>query len=61
MISKLQANDDPVISREEAIAILNTPDEQLELFSGLCLLCPPLPFHRIFNGKAGTHAEGRRA
>ena len=30
MISKLQANDDPVISREEAIAILNTPDEQLD-------------------------------
>ena len=30
MISKLQANDDPIISREEAIAILNTPDEQLD-------------------------------
>lgn len=30
MISKLQTNEDPVISREEAIAILNTPDEQLD-------------------------------
>ena len=65
--------DDPILSREDAIAILDTPDEKLDdliaraedspeiqrqprqhshsdkcpqrqLFPGLCLLCPVLPF-----------------
>lgn len=30
MISKLQTNEDPVLSRNDAIEILNTPDEQLD-------------------------------
>ncbi|MBP0957048.1 MAG: biotin synthase BioB [Oscillospiraceae bacterium] len=35
MISEIQTNEDPKISREEAIEILNTPDERLdELIAG---------------------------
>lgn len=30
MISELQTNENPIISREEAIEILNTPDERLD-------------------------------
>lgn len=30
MISELQTNENPILSREEAIGILNTPDEQLD-------------------------------
>ena len=30
MISEIHTHEDPVLTREEAIEILNTPDEQLD-------------------------------
>lgn len=30
MISEIETTTDPVLSREDAIAILNTPDEELD-------------------------------
>ena len=30
MISEVHTHEDPVLTREEAIEILNTPDEQLD-------------------------------
>ena len=31
MISEIETTTDPVLSREDAIAILNTPDEELSM------------------------------
>ena len=33
MISEIETTTDPVLSREDAMAILNTPDEELEQLS----------------------------
>lgn len=30
MISEIHAHEDPILTREEAIEILNTPDDQLD-------------------------------
>lgn len=30
MISEIHTHDDPILTREEAIEILNTPDDQLD-------------------------------
>ena len=32
MISEIHAHEDPILTREEAIEILNTPDDQLRRF-----------------------------
>ena len=34
MISEIETTTDPVLSREDAIAILNTPDEELDQLIG---------------------------
>ena len=61
MNSEFYEKEVPVLSREDAIAILNTPDEDLDvlidrakscpqwqLFSRLCLLCTVMSFYRRY-------------
>ena len=49
--------NDPVLSREEALSILNTPDDQLDdlipdlikiIINLIIILCTILPFHRRY-------------
>ena len=36
MISEVHTHEDPILTREEAIEILNTPDDQLECSHRTC-------------------------